>query len=260
MIDAYGVVYADTVTFTLVFARLIAAVASTPFFNGRAIPAMVKTGLVFFISVIITPTLGDQTVEVQSALHYALLLLKEIGIGIFIGFMCQLFFSIVSIAGEVIDTQLGLSMARVYDPTAQSSLTLTGNLFSLMFTTLFFVTNAHLTLIQIISYSFQLLPLGGQIVGADAGYYIAMIFASIFALALQLALPFLLFGIIIELGLGILMRTVPTINVFVVGMQLKLLVGFLLLIVLLSPVGGFINMAISTMLDSIQQGLEILAS
>lgn len=260
MIDAWGVVYSDTITFTLVFARLIAAVMSTPFFNGRAIPTIVKTGLVFFISILITPTLSDQSVEVTNTLQYTLLLIKEIGIGIFIGFICQMFFSVVSIAGEAIDTQLGLSMARVYDPTANASLTLTSNLFSLIFTTMFFVTNAHLTLIQIISYSFQLLPLGAQVIGDEAGYYIAMMFASIMVLALQLALPFLLLGIIVELGLGILMRTVPTINVFVVGMQLKLLVGFFILIVLLPSVGGFIYMTIDQMLETIQQGLEILAT
>ncbi|HYE69870.1 MAG TPA: flagellar biosynthetic protein FliR, partial [Anaerovoracaceae bacterium] len=167
------------------------------------------------------------------------------------GFIMQLFLSIFHIGGELMDLQLGFSMAQMYDPTTNSQVSVTGNILTIMYVLLFFITNSHLTLLAIAAKSYSVIPIGLGGVSSKIGVYVIELFGYILVYALQLALPIIVTEILVEVAVGILMRVVPNINVFVVNMQLKVMVGLIVLLTIIPVLVRFLGKLNMIMLDRI---------
>jgi flagellar biosynthetic protein FliR len=163
------------------------------------------------------------------------MLAKEFIIGFILGTVVNIFFSLVNISGEVIDMQMGLSMSQMYDPASNTNMPLSGNFYYVTLILLFFVTNAHGNLLQIIILSFRIMPVDTFNFNPAIGMYLMEMFGEILLLSLKFALPVIAAELITETGVGIIMRAVPQINVFVVGLQLKILAG-LVIMILCAPV------------------------
>ncbi|MGI5891287.1 MAG: flagellar biosynthetic protein FliR [Bacillota bacterium] len=242
--------------FLMIFARMTGMILFNPFLTRRSVSPYIKIGLAFFCAVILTASLDLTQLSFSSNLMFIVACLKELFIGFCCGVIMQLFLSVVLMAGEFIDLQLGVGMGKIYDPQSNVSMPITGSIFNLFFIISFFVVNGHLTLIKIIFYSFDILPLGPEFFNPEAWQYLTLIFSQILALALKLALPIIAIELVTEMGLGLLMRTVPQINVFMVGLQLKLLVGLILLVFVLPGVFGFFDSMLDQMFKEIIGVLE----
>jgi flagellar biosynthetic protein FliR len=125
---------------------------------------------------------------------------------------------------------------------------------------IFFVSNAHLTFFKIIIYSFDILPLGTALINPNCGAYAVMLFSNILVLSLKFALPVVAIELVTEFGLGMLMRTVPQINIFVVGLQLKLLVGLVLIVLVFPQMFMFLDNTTDLMLKNVYEGLRHAAT
>ena len=250
--------YANYITFLLIFARMMGMIIFNPIMARKSVPVIVKMGLAFFTTLILLEIVPKTEANDLNTLTFMFICIKEVFIGFFAGFIMQLFFSVVNLAGEFMDLQLGVGMAKIYDPQSNVSQPLLGTILTLFFTVMFFVTNAHLTLLKIVFFSFDILPLGSQIINFQCGGYIVLLFSNILILALKLALPIVAIEMISEIGLGILMRSVPQINVFVVGLQLKLLIGLLLIVLVFPGFFDFFDSLTSAMFDNIISGLKLM--
>lgn len=226
-----------------------------PVFGRSSVPALVKIGLSLGIALNVTYGLADIYVADYTTIDLLLSLVREFAVGFAMGFIMQLFLSVFHIGGELMDLQLGFSMAQMYDPSTNSQVSVTGNILTIMYVLLFFITNSHLTLLAIAAKSYNVIPIGLGGVSSKIGVYVIELFGYILVYALQLALPIVVTEILVEVAVGILMRVVPNINVFVVNMQLKVMVGLIVLITIIPVLVRFLGKLNMIMMDRIEDVL-----
>lgn len=220
--------------FLLVLVRLSTFFIVAPIFSHRTLPPQVKIGLAVFISMIAFTTITTDKVIALDALFF-FLILKEAIVGIAIGFVAAMVLYIVQIAGTFIDFQMGFAIANVLDPQSGTQVSIIGS-FKYMFATLFLLSvNGHHMMIDGMIMSYQLVPIdSGLILGNEKLIeFITGVFVKMFASAFQLALPVVGSLFLVDIALGLLARTVPQMNVFVIGMPLKVIVGLAIIIITL---------------------------
>jgi flagellar biosynthetic protein FliR len=169
------------------------------------------------------------------------LCVKEFMVGLSLSFAVYIIFTIMYLAGQFIDYQIGFSMVSVLDPVSQIQVPITGNMLNIMVLLIFLRSGALNTFIAAIFRSFEILPLGmGRILNNDFMHnYIIMLIVEYFVLGVQIAIPIIGTILIIDISLGLLVKAAPQMNVFVVGMPIKLLIGLILLYVVI-PIYGSI--------------------
>jgi len=200
--------------------------AVAPFFNSRSLPMTVKAGLVVLISYISLPLVSEQAGAVpDGVIAYVLLMGKEIVIGLAFGLVAQMLFAAVQMAGALIDINAGFAIANVIDPTANLNITVLGKFYNLVALSAFLAVGGHQLLVAGVVRSFDLVPplqmpnmtaiFEGVVARAD----------DILLVALQIGAPILVALFISDIALGIVSRSVPQMNVFIVGLPLKIAVA-----------------------------------
>jgi flagellar biosynthetic protein FliR len=188
-----------------------------------------------------------------------LALFKELLIGIVLGFICSFFYYLLIAMGEILDMQIGLAMAKVMDPNTNLQMGISDKIFNFLFLMLFFVSNCHLLLFRMIFESFDISPVGPEFINiAAVGSYCVEVFVDTFAIALKITVPIVIAEFLLEIGLGILMKLIPAIHIFVINLQLKIGVGLLLLLVLAAPMSEFIDKYFISMFNAMQKALEVI--
>lgn len=246
--------------FLLVFVRMMGMFFFNPVFGRKNVPVQVKVGLSFFITLIMTGTLSYRDVSFRGLPDFMFVCFKELLIGFAIGFLFQMLISAILVAGEVIDMQIGIGMSKLYDPHSNISIPISGSIMNLMFILFFFAGNSHLTYIKIMVLSFDIFPVGTHLLNLQVGGHIIWLFGSILVLAIKLTLPVIAMEMITEIGLGVLMRMVPQINVFVVGLQLRLLVGILMIALILPNAAAALDSATNVMFEQMVNSLHMMAN
>lgn len=250
--------YETYLMYLLVFTRMTGALLFNPFLGRRSVPAIVKMGLALLLTVIIAPTLTSSAPSFPTPLSFMLALLREMLLGYALGLIVNLFLAWILMAGEVMDMEMGTSVSKIYDPQSSISMPITGSVLNVMLTLVFFASNGHLTLIRIVASSIAMFPPGPQMVAFDVGQNIAVMMGDILILALKLAMPVLAIELLSEAGLGVLMRIVPQINVFVVGIQIKLGIGLMVVVLALPAVSRLMDTTLTQMFEELQRNLAIL--
>jgi flagellar biosynthetic protein FliR len=246
----------DYMIFLFVSCRITGVIFFNPILGRRNIPGIVKVGLAMGISLGAAYELLHVQVADYTAMEMLLSMFKEFAVGFAMGFIVQLFLSIFYIGGELMDLQMGLSMASLYDPTTNTQVSVTGNIITTMYTLLFFITNSHITLLGIAVKSFDVVPVGLSAISPKLGIYMIELFGFILVYAVQLALPVIVTQIVVEVAVGILMRVVPNINVFVVNLQVKMGVGILVIFSIIPVLVKYLEKLNMIMLSNIQEGLR----
>lgn len=235
--------------FMLIAMRLSGCILFNPIFGRKNIPVIFKVGLVLFITYFVYNAYPIQNMVVNTSLELIIIMMKELLLGFIFGYIIQLFMSVFILAGEIIDLQLGISMAKVYDPQSNVSMAVTASFLNIMFILIFFAVNGHLTIIQIFCFSFKAIPLGLTAFDPNIFKELAAMLSYILVYAVKMAMPILAAEIITEIGVGIIMKAVPQINVFVVNLQLKIILGLAVLLILVGPYASFLERLILLMFD-----------
>ena len=181
----------------------------------------------------------------------------EMGLGYLLGMAVNFFFYIPQLAGSMIDTQMGMTMNQMYDPGTSANMSVSGMILNALMTLLFFAAGGHLTLMRIFLTSQDIVPLGGVPVGVPALQYLLELFIECTVLAVKLCMPILAAELIAQVGMGVLMKVIPQINVFAINIELKVIVGLVLLFMLMIPFSEFLIQVEASMLDSLHQILVI---
>jgi flagellar biosynthetic protein FliR len=215
------------------FVRIMAMMAIVPVLGNRAIPARLKVALAALITMAAAPLLPqDYPVPIDSYQGY-LIVGREILIGAAMGLTVRLIFAAIEMGGEIAGLQMGLSFAGYIDPSSGSNNTAVSSYFGIIAVLLFLSINGHLLLISGLVNSFQHIPIGG---GADLigiSKSIAHMGAKIFSVALSISLPIIVTLLVVNLGLGIMSRIAPQLNVFAIGFPISLTVGLCAVLFLL---------------------------
>lgn len=241
----------DLVLFSLVAMRMTGCIMFNPVFGRKSIPALYKAGLVLLMSILVYGSVPAQEVEISNAIVYGVILLKEGIMGYIVGYIMQLFLSIITIAGEIMDTQMGLAMSKVYDAGSNINMPVSSSILNAMYLLIFFASNGHLTMMKIFLQMGILVPYGSFTLGQNALQALAGMFTLILIYAVKLALPVLAVEFITEISVGLLMRAVPQINVFVVNLQFKILLGFVSILILVPSFANYFDRLTELMFDQI---------
>ncbi|KNB72739.1 flagellar biosynthetic protein FliR [Brevibacillus reuszeri] len=221
--------------FLLTFVRMSAFVVSAPFFSIRGVPNQFKIALAFVMALISFQYLPVQA-QIPMDLTFVIYVIKEALVGLILGYICEMMFIAVQVAGGMMDMQMGLAMANVIDPKTGAYIPITGNFKNMLAVLYFFSINGHHMLIRGIMSSYQVIPVDKMwaAIGSENVMMMAVkVFQNMFLSAFMMAAPIVVALFLVDLSLGIIAKSVPQFNIFVVGLPLKLLASFSLLIVVM---------------------------
>ncbi len=249
---------AQLTLFSLILMRMSGFILLNPILGRRNIPAIVKAGFIFVLTTALYSFSSGTAFDIASPVEYGFLLLKEFAVGYVIGYVTELFFFVITYAGYIMDFQMGLSMSTVYDPQSNAQLPITGSLLQAFYVLLFFAVDGHLALMKILLTSAEVVPYGGILITQGLAVRMIDLFVECAIMGVKFSFPILAAEFLIEIGAGLLNKIVPQINIFVINIQLKVIVGLALLIFLVSPIGEFLSNLITVMIHSIQEVLTFL--
>lgn len=208
----------------LVMIRCTGLVFTAPIFGHHSIPTLVKVGLSATLAIALVKTAGTTA----GAMPLIMAAPVELVIGVSLGFILSMGFQAVELAGKVISIQLGLSLGSVFSPTQEEAATAIDPFFSVFAGLLFLALGLHLAVVQSLANSFVAYPVGGGFPG-DLALTGARTIAMALELGVRVALPVALVLLLVELAVALLARAIPQINVFILGLPLKMLVGMAVL-------------------------------
>jgi flagellar biosynthetic protein FliR len=225
--------------FMLVFARVGAMVMLLPGFGESNIPARLKLSIALLLTLIILPLhRAAYQIDTASLTSLMVLMLHEIVIGIVLGATARVTLSALAVAGSVIAQQLGLGFVTAIDPTQGQQGQLIGNFLTILGLTLLFATDSHHLVIAAVDESYRIFSPGEAMPTGDVAALATRAFAAAFKIGLQLSAPFLVFGLVFNIGLGVLARLMPQMQVYFVGVPLSILAGFLIFAAVLAGMMG----------------------
>lgn len=220
--------------FLLAFVRLTGLFISAPIFASRQLPVRIRvlmiTILAAFMASFIQP---HYNIEITTPGYMVAALAVELFIGYTIGFIAYLFFAAVQLAGQLMDMQLGFAMVNVVDPMSGMQAPLMGNFAYLLALMSYLSMNGHLYLLEAVAESYKYIPVLGLKVDGSFMGLLVQTSSAMFVLAVKIAAPVVMAILISDISLGFIARTVPQMNVFVVGMPLKIMVGMVVLFMIL---------------------------
>ncbi|WP_071395325.1 flagellar biosynthetic protein FliR [Bacillus tuaregi] len=244
--------------FLLVFVRVTSFFLLMPLFSYRTIPTSFKVGLGFFIAMIMLFEIDAPVLELNG--DYYLLILKEALVGILLGFIAYLIMSAIQIAGGFIDFQMGFGMVNVMDPQTGAQSPLMGQYLYIISLFFLLMVNGHHLIIEGIYYSYHFIPLNQAwlpLGSEQVWQYVLKSFSSMFMIALQMSLPIVGSLFLVDVALGITARTFPQLNIFVVGIPLKIGVSFIILMVVMGTMMVVVSRIFSTMLTTMRGLLNL---
>lgn len=246
--------------FLYIVMRMSGFILLNPLLGRSNVPGIYKAGMIMMLSVVVGSIYPERIATPATILEFVVIMCLEFAVGLLIAVIMQIFFYIPEQAGEVVDTQMGMSMARAYDAGSQSSSTSTASLLRILMMLLFFAANGHHTLLRILLTSGNIVPFGSATFGDAAANYVVQMFAECTLMAVKLCLPILATELMGQVGMGILMKVIPQINVFAINIELKVIIGLVMLLMMVSPFSEFLLGVESTMLDSLEYALTTIAA
>lgn len=238
-----------------IFVRVMGAMAFAPIFGNQAVTRRVRVFIGIACSLAVFTANPYTPLGYSTFLEYTLLLLKEFVVGITMGFLSNITLTIINAAGQFIDREIGFSMVSDFDQTMNTEITITAEFYNMLVMLIMLCLNMHYFILSALSDSFQLIPLGK--VTIDAGtLYDTMIqyIADYFIISVRIALPVMISTMLLNVVLGVLAKTAPQMNMFVIGIQLKIFVGFAVLLVtigFLSNITEFIYKEMQTVVAGV---------
>jgi flagellar biosynthetic protein FliR len=232
--------------FLLIFSRWAGMVMIAPVFGARGVPAMVKLGLAVSLSFLLYPLLLDKAPSIPTEMIPLVgVIIKEVLIGLTLGFIINLIMAIMQGAGQIIDFMIGFIMGNTVDPIHGMQSPMSGNILMILTTLLLLATNSHHYIIAALVKSYDFLPINPASISYGADFFIA-ITAKVLMLSLQIAMP--VFGALLlaDIGVGLLSKTVPQLNLFSVIFPVKIIFGIALLYFMIPFFGETVSSVFDT--------------
>jgi len=249
----------DLTYFIFIFARMVGCIMFNGIFGRANLPRIFQFGLAVFLSIAVLDALPVHNYpEITTSIEYMVLIMKELFLGFVIGTIMNLFSTIVIIAGEATDMQIGLAMAKIYDPKSNISMGISASILNVLFMLLFFTSNCHITLIKIFLVSCKALPIGQLNYTPELFSSIVELFSLIFIFSMKLIMPILAIEFITEMCMGVLMKAIPQIHIFVVNIPLKIVIGLVFMMILLPAFSSYIDRIFTIMFETVRANLNLI--
>lgn len=249
----------DFPAFLLIFVRVTSFFLMMPLFSYRTIPSIYKVGLGIFLAWVMFYTVDVPVLEIDGV--YMLLIIKEALVGILIGFVAYLIMSAIQVAGSFIDFQMGFAIANVIDPQTGAQSPLIGQYLYILGLIFLLTVDGHHLLLDGIFYSYQFIPMEQPWLPFGDGSLVELAIKSLsmmFMIAFQMSIPIVGSIFLVDVALGIIARTVPQLNVFVVGLPLKIGVSFIVMFAVMAVIMGVVSQLIGLMINTMRDLLYLM--
>lgn len=246
--------------FLLILVRMTSFIYAAPFFGMNNTPARVKIGLGFFISLLLYhTTVPHAALSYQTVWGYSVIVMKEVLTGLFIGFGAQICTTVVTFAGMIIDMNIGLSMVSMMDPTTRENTSISGMYLQYMTMLMLIVSGMHRFLLTAFADTYRLIPIGGAVFQEEllVGSMIKFL-SEYIIIGFRICLPVFAVVMVLNAVLGVLAKVAPQMNMFAVGIQLKILVGLMTLfftVAMLPGAADFILQEMKMMVTRFVEGM-----
>lgn len=212
--------------FLLVLLRVSALLIVAPIFGHRNYLGRAKIGLAFMVSLVIFPLVADAGLAVPQGLFpYAFMMMREVAMGLILGFAVLLLFVGIQFAGQLAGLQMGFGIVNVIDPQSSNQLSIMGQFLNILAILFLLCINGHHMILKGLVSSFEVVPLGQVVLTASVMSKVIALTSQVFVIAVKISAPILLALFLVSVALGVLARTVPQMNVFIVGFPVQIGVG-----------------------------------
>lgn len=244
--------------YLLILVRITGFIYTAPFFSLKNVPIRVKTGLSFFMAAILIYTIPYNSIEYAGVIGYAVLVIKEALAGAIMGLFANIAYYIIGFAGQIIDMEIGFSMINELDPISNIQTTITANLYGYLILIIMLITNMHHYFLRAIIDSFKVIAIGQ--VNFDPNIYQLMIsfITDYFVIGFRIVLPVYAAILVVNAILAILAKIAPQMNMFVIGMQVKIFVGLIVLLLIMELVPSVADKIFNEMRTMLKASIEYL--
>lgn len=238
--------------YLLIVMRMSGFIFTAPILSVRTIPVKIKVLLTLGFSILIYASIPYESMDYLGVIGYAGLVIKELILGILIGFFCNICTHILNFSGQLIDMEIGFGMVNQLDPLNNLNITVTGNLYNYFVSMILIITDMHHYIIRAFIDVFQVVPIGE--INFQPNMYLIMLrfMKDYFIIGFRIILPIFAAMLIVNVVLGILARVAPQMNMFVIGIQLKVFIGLAIILIAIQwipEVADFIFSEMKTMMD-----------
>lgn len=245
--------------FLLVVVRTACFVAIAPVFGHKSINARLRVLIALCISLTIYSAMDIQMPEYTTVFGYSFLILKEAAVGLLLGFVSSLVMAVLVFAGEFIDREIGFTMSTTFDMNTGAMVTITADLYDKLVYLIILISNLHFYILKAIAQSFELVPIGSMSLNLPYMYTgILSFIAEFFSIGFRIAMPIFLGATMLNVILGVLAKSSPQMNMFAIGMQLKVMVGLLILsitIMFIPNIANYLMEKMQSMIMTLMGGL-----
>ena len=258
--DLYDIMQNHAGLFLLVLTRVSGIFLLAPFFGSINILVYIRAGTAFAIAMVLFPVIDQQGIPQipQSVVGYMLAVIVELIVGWLIGFVAYITFAAIHMAGKLLDMQVGFAVVNVVDPTSGQQIPLLGSFLYNLGIIIFLVTNGHHMVISGLFESFQMIPVLGATFDLSISDLMVDMTGGIFVTGMKIALPVLFAILLTDVGLGVLARTMPQMNIFVVGIPAKIVIGLFVLSIALPFYILFLDVMFNEMYGNISAALRAI--
>jgi flagellar biosynthetic protein FliR len=238
----------------VVFARVTGVFVFNPILGRTTVPMRIRVMMSLVMTMAMLSSMNDVTGYIPSSIPgFVGVLVLEAALGFVFGFIVNMFLTAIIFAGKIIDNQMTLALAETMDPGSGANMPISANWFYNLFVLYFFVIGGHLIYINLFAISYSVIPIGFNISleWFSLSRDLVMFFQNIMTLAVKMAMPIIAAQMILQVSVGVLKKVVPQIQLLVINIQMKLLMGFFILLAILVPMSNFLQNLMDIMFDNL---------
>ncbi len=236
-------------------ARITGFIFTAPLFSVKNVPQRAKVLFSVALSIIVYITLKGNYIEYNGIIEYTVILIKEVLCGMTLGLFCHIAYYIITMAGQMIDTEIGFSSAQEFDPSTNIQTTISSTFFGYAVMLMLIVTNMHLYIIKAVIDSFKIVPVGGVSISGNIFNVMLGFIRDYMIIAFRIILPIFAAMLVVNTILAILAKAAPQMNMFVIGFQLKIFIGLMVLMIMMMFLPAISDLIFNKMIEYMKEAL-----
>jgi flagellar biosynthetic protein FliR len=242
--------------FLLIFIRVASIFMTAPVIGSTSVPVITRIGLAFMISFIIYPIMDHNVRLPREVLSYGLIAFNQVLFGVILGYASYLVFTAIQLSGQIIDLQMGFGIVNVIDPMSNTQVSIIGQFQFILGVLIFLAINGHHVLFQAVVDSFRIVPIAQVGITQETATKLADLFYNMFIIAFKIAGPATLALLLTNITLGFIARTIPQMNVFMVGLPLNIMVGLAAVLISMPVIVNLFSTLLTDMWNDIYYLLQ----
>ncbi len=244
--------------FLLILVRITGFIFTAPFFSLTNVPIRIKSGLSIFLAAILFYSNSYNQPEYVGIIGYSILVVSEAMAGAIMGFFANVAYYIINFSGQLLDMQIGFSMASQFDPISHSESTVSTSLYSYLIIVIMIITNMHHIFVRALIESFQIIKIGEVYINPGLYRLMMQFVTDYFIIGFRIVLPVFAAILMVDTLLAVLVKVAPQMNMFAIGMQIRIFVGLIVLILIISFIPSVADSIFREMVTMLKSSVSLL--